>query len=283
MDFDFDSSAILYALGAVLGIAALVYFGAEVVLALSPTVKALLLLLGFVAFLAVGIYTSVQLFNVIAYSLAGASYVVSVGYVITRFRTGPGVTFLALGASSVLFIALGYLIRERGVDLTGRQTTAVVLAAAIIGAGFVAGDALGAEPTYTLELQPSVNVTTGDDVRVGTLLAHNGFVFSRPMDVPRYSACLYTADRRLPARVQVDRRSSSRPYDLLYGGETRRMPVRLHVPLEIEDHEGDDRPPQVDLGEVPVEQADSCPPASAVTGQKIVVVPGRVDDWLHPV
>lgn len=277
MDIELDSAAILYALGAVTGIAAVVFFGAEVAVALSPTVKAALLLAGFVAFLVAGLSLPVDLPAAVAYVLAAAAYLVSVGYTVSRFRPGSRVTFLLLAASSVLFVGLGYLVRERGLDLTRREAGAVVAVVLVAGAGLVALDAAGPDPAYRLELRDSANVTSGESVRVGTLVADNRFALSRTMDVPEYYACVYTPDRRAPTRVDVDRYASDRPPDLLRGGETRRMAARIHVPYELSGERPEDGPPpRVTLGVVPIGTSTACPPASDVLEPRVVVVRGEV-------
>ena len=275
MDLDLDSSALLYALGALLGIAAIVYFGSQIVIALSPTVKAALLFLGFVAFLAVGLHLDVDLVTVISYLIAAAAYVVFVGYTVTKFRAGTGATFLTLALSSALFIGLGYLVRERGLRIDRRDLGAVLIAVSILGVALVGVDAIGAEPTYTMELRDSVNVTSGEQVRVGALVADNRFPLSRTMDVPDYHACIYTPDRRLSSHLGIDRYDPGRPSDLLRGGETRRMAATLYVPHELSGEDPrEGPPPRVTLGVIPVEGAPSCPPASSVFSPKVVVVPG---------
>lgn len=278
MDLEFDSAAVLYLLGAILGIAAVVYFGAEIVIALSPTVKAVLLVLGFVAFLAVGLHRGPDLLTLVAYVIAGATYVVFVGYTVTRFRAGADVTFLALAASSLLFIALGYLVRERDVTLTRRHVGAVLAVVLVVGLGLVAFDVTGPEPRFTMELADAVNVTAGEEVRVGTLIAHNPFVFSRSLDVPPYSACIYTDDGRSVDRLRIDWWSAARPNDLLRGGETRRFPVTFHPHPRALGWKGEEPPPTLTLEIVPVEQRSTCPAPAAVSPPRIVVVQGDVEE-----
>ena len=188
-------------------------------------------------------------------------------------------TFLALALSSALFVGLGYLVRERDLALDREGTAAVVTATLVLGVALVGFDAVGAAPDYTMELRDSVNVTSGEDVRIGTLVARNGFPLSRTMDVPEYGACLYTPDRRLPTRLYVDRYEPGRPSDLLRGGETRRFPARLNVPYNLAGEEPEDgRPERVTLGVIPVETAASCPAAADVFEPKVVVIRGDPHD-----
>src|SRR6056297_2695609 len=112
MRFAIDSGKLLYALGVLFAAAALLYFIRDVVFDLSITVKAALLLLGFVAAFTAGVAVERDVLDVVAFALSGVTYVVFVGYVVVRYRPGETGTFLLLAASAALFVGLGYALRE---------------------------------------------------------------------------------------------------------------------------------------------------------------------------
>ncbi len=212
-DIDIDSGTILYALGVVFAALATLYFLRDVVFRLSVTVKALLLLFGFVAFFVAGVAIQRDVLDTVAFALSVVSYVAFVAYVIGRHNPGETGVFLLFTLSAGLFIGLGYGLRERGLSVSTRTAGYVVLGLAVASAVLVSADALGGGVSHELEVDDSVTFTApaSEDARrsenlkrtVATVTATNGFVFRRPVALPEIETCV-AGDQRLPADVEVD-------------------------------------------------------------------------------
>lgn len=263
MKFDVDSGKILYGIGVVLAIAALLYFIQDLVFGLSITVKAVLLFLGFVGFFVVGTAIDRDVLDAVAFALSGAAYLVFLAYVIWRYAVGETGTFLLLALSAALFIGLGYLLRERDPRTPVRVAGYAVGALLLVSVALVGVDAAGGGVTYDLQTNESVSVEpverdhppgeeyVGETVRIGSVTATNEFVFRRTLDLPSLSGCVVgtdAPDERF-AYVSYDEASYERP-DALGGGESLTFGVTADVPVSVNATE------PVDFA---VEHRQSCP------------------------
>ena len=213
-----DSGKLLYALGVLFAAAALLYFVRDVVFELSITVKAALLLLGFVALFVAGVTLERDVLDVVAFALSGVTYVVFIGYVVIRYSPGETGTFLLLAASAGLFIGLGYALRA-GVPTPSRRTAAVALSGLLVASVlFVGADAFSGGVTYKTQTNESVTVSVPESAQgsgsyppvrkqIGTVTASNPSPFLRVLDLPSLSSCLIgPADNpREDVWVNVDR------------------------------------------------------------------------------
>ena len=127
MVLDFGRETLLYAVGIVLGVVAIAYFGFQLFDQVSPVTTAVALLAGFLVFLVAGVAVEAELLDVVAYGLAAGCYLVFVAYVLARFDVGDGGTFLLLTASSALFVGLGYLAQKGRLELSRRRAMLAVL------------------------------------------------------------------------------------------------------------------------------------------------------------
>lgn len=196
-----DSGKLLYVLGVLFAAAALLYFVRDVVFDLSITVKAALLLLGFVAFVVGGVALEQDVLDVVAFALAGVTYVVFVGYVVVRYRPGETGTFLLLAASAALFVGLGYALR-RGLPSLSRRPAAYALGALVVVSVLLVGvDAATGGVQYAVQTNESVTVAVpagehpgGEYVhvtrRIGSITATNPSPFTRALSLPEVSGCL---------------------------------------------------------------------------------------------
>jgi hypothetical protein len=238
MDFDIDSGTILYGLGVAFAIAAFLYFVRDVVLGLSITVKAALLLFAFVAFFLAGLTVERDVLDVVAYALSAGAYVTFLGYVVVRYDPGETLVFLLLALSAALFVGLGYGLREGGLDVSRRTVGYAAIGLAAASVVLVGADALGGGVTYELELNESVTVDppqAGDDrhrheleVLVGTVTVTNEGLFTRPIDGPGLDSCLVGGDNRTDDLFVEYHFQPSGP---IRGGETERFDVTLTARL----------------------------------------------------
>lgn len=252
MDLDIDSSTILYAVGALFGVVTVLYFSREIILNLSPTIKSMLLLGGFAVFLSAGMYMRSAVLQKTLYVLSSVSYLAFLVYTIGKFGFTTEQVFLSLGVSSVLFITLGYLIREKDAGMA--QDTAKKIVVGLIAAGLilVAVDVAGPQPTYEVSFVNEVEADSSGQVTIGTLTVQNEFIFSRDVDQPQYRACLYIPDRR-PTHV-----SESEEPSTLSGQSTETVDLTVSIPMKRVN----DTRVEPGLGTIPVEEMEDCPETS---------------------
>lgn len=210
-----DSGKLLYALGVLFATAALLYFIRDVVFDLSITVKAALLLLGFVASFVAGLAVERDVLDVVAFALSGVTYVVFVGYVVVRYSPGETGTFLLLAASAALFVGFGYGLRA-GIPTPSRRTATVVFGVLLLVSGVLVGaDALTGGVTYDVETNDSVTVAVPEteqnpdrypyvEGEIGAVTASNPSPFLRTLELPSLSGCLVGPTAHPQDRVFVD-------------------------------------------------------------------------------
>lgn len=213
MDIDLDGGKLLYALGIAFVLGALVYFTRDVVFGLSITVTAALLFAAFLGSLVVGIVLDRDVLDVVAYAVAGSSYLVFVAYVVVNYLDETG-TFLLLVGSAVLFLGLGYVVRERVVALDRRTAGLVVGGVVVVSLLLVGADLLTADVAYSVTVENEVTTQVIDrkpadagavTVSVGTLTVRNPSPFTRSTDLPSMDVCLVGTD--------VPREDASLDYD----------------------------------------------------------------------
>ena len=241
MRFTIDSGKLLYALGVLFAAAALLYFVRDVVFNLSITVKAVLLLLAFVAFLVAGLTLQRDVLDAVAFALAGVTYVVFVGYVVIRYAPGETGTFVILALSAAVFVGLGFLLRQGDVAVPGRQALAAVGALLLVGIVLVGVDA-GGGVTYAFEPAESVTVEPAETDEpvpyspaqepIGSVDADNPSTFTRALSLPELTGCLAGVDGGPREDVWVSYESTG--YDSpnnIAGGTNREFAVNADIPV----------------------------------------------------
>lgn len=262
MDFDFDSSYIIYGFGALLGIISIVYFGSEVILGLSPTVKSILLIFAFVLFFISGNRTS-RFLSIGFYMLSAASYVVFLFYMPSKFDFTTDQTFVLLALSSILFMALGYSMKQGKISIGSNwfwTAAAIIIGLAL---ALVVFDTLSAQPGYSLDLKESVSFGESRETEIGHLEIRNDFVFSRDVDMPNYRGCLYLSKR---FDVSVSPREH---LDMIDGGETLRADLKSNAGRALAELN------QTSINNIEVKEMESCP--EDLTGPLLVVVRNKGD------
>ncbi|MEY7849216.1 DUF1109 domain-containing protein [Natrarchaeobius sp. A-rgal3] len=243
MNLDLDGGKVLYALGVVFALVALLYFVQDVVFGLSITVRSALLFALFVGFFAGGVAIGRGALDVVSFALAAITYTVFVWYVVNRYDPGETGIFLALAVSAALFVGLGYAVRERGVTISLRTAGVVVLALLCVSLVLVGADVLGGGVSYDTDLEESVTVIPAEEdptdrdgtpaeVSVGTASATNEFVFTRPLDHPTIYGCVAGSDDVLGDEVSVRYESYQHPDAI---GANEEHSVELEARLLLED------------------------------------------------
>jgi len=270
MDTEFNPVEILYAVGTLLGVAAVAYFGFAVLEDLSPTTTAVSLFLCFVAFLLAALYASADVLDTVFYVLSAGSYAVAVVYVFATYDLGDVGSLAVLAGSSALFVALGYGLSNDLLGFDGRRAAGGVAVVVVLLVALLAFDVTGAQPTYTNGFNDTVDVPEDarGEVVVGKTTARNPFVLSRRGELPSLTGCVYTPDRGY-----ADVRHNGSPHSLLLAGGGERD-FRVVVGSEaFYDRETDElHEAFADRETVPVEVADGCP--ETTDEPKLVVVTG---------
>lgn len=263
MDFKVDNAYILYGAGVFLGIISVLYFGLEIILSFSPVTKSLLLLSGSVIFFSSALYISNKVLDKTLYLLSATSYVVFLGYTLAKFSFGSELTFLALAASSALFIGLGYLVSEEKLDLEKEKIKRFLGVVGILVAGLIVFDVVGAEVQQDLLLEEKVTVSEREDAQIGVLKVQNDFVLHREFELKDYDACLYRSGEKENAYVRYENNRD----DLIAGMSSREVPLKLSgIPIGHETNKTFE-------GEYSVEKRESCP-ESLETNTIVVVEEG---------
>ncbi|QGA81721.1 hypothetical protein [Halomicrobium sp. LC1Hm] len=281
MNLTLDSGKLLYGLGVAFALGALVYFARDVVFGLSITVTAALLLVAFVGFLLAGLSRERDLLGTVAFTISGLSYVVFLGYVVSRYEPGETVVFFLLAGSAALFVGLGYGVREAGIALGRRTTIGVVIALLVVSASLVTADALGGDVSYTVETNDTTTVAlsgVGSDTdrvrgtaRVGTLTATNPSWFTRPVDLPSIRGCLAGVEQGERSRANVDYEPASYDTPNRLGGQSTRV-HELTVSFDFATNQTGDR-------RFAVERRGDCEPTRSEPTLFLVVDPDddRID------
>lgn len=261
MDYKIDESKILYGLGAFLGIVAIIYFGHELILDLSPTVKSFILLSGTVMFLGAAEYVKHNLLKSSFYIFSAFSYLSFLVYVFARFSFSSEQIFLILAGSSAVFIGLGYLRSEKSYEVTQDQARKVLGAVMILVALAIVFDVVGAQPEYNLELHESVEVVEGEEFEIGTLEIQNDFPLSRNVDIPRFEGCLYVSEDSEPRHLYI----SLDRMGLISGGTTEILSLNEQVNEHREENityagnytvqEGEECPTDAEEGTLYIDEA----------------------------
>jgi len=258
MDFNIDTSYILYSTGAVFGIISLFYFGFDLILGLSPLTKSLLLLSGSVVFFSIGNHTDGKISGSMSYIFSVVSYIVLASYFISSFQLGSNTIFLALALSSGLFIGLGHIV-SKGLKLDRNRVKYILLGAFVFGLALTITDLAAPEPTYNLDLKETYSQDEGS---IGNLTVENTFYLPRTIERRNYNACVYTPDK-IRAGISQNNYGS----DLIYK-EARETGLELEIELRRQHGEGENSNQTIE--NYPVELAQECPESSET--EKIVLV-----------
>jgi len=251
-----DPARILYAVGILFGIAAVLFFARDLVFELSITVRAALLFFAFIACL-IGTVAVDRSEYVLGFAVLGAvAYLAFLVYTIPRFDIGSEGTFLALLVSASLFDALGYLFRER--ELAPSRTTIrfLVVGVILIAMLFIGADVLASGVAYDVNVTDAETIGDRGQVQLGTVTVANRFLFREPIDIPQAFACIYIPGagdlpmRPHPVHYRVD---GERVPDSVPGDAT--LQVSMTVQLTDDERGSIDGPLQVD-------RATECPDTS---------------------
>lgn len=235
------SSTAFYILGMVFGLFTILYFGMEVIIEISPAVKSVILFLSSITFFsATGLATS-KWRNIPLYFLASVSYLIFVGYTLVRFNFGSATTFLILAGSSTAFLAAGFMVNEKQVNIPEKKARYLVAAGVIMIIGLFLLDLSGPQAQADTTFRNSLNMSNGEEKAIGTVQINNDFILPRATELPDYRAC---TEDPLRANVYVEKEGdtvsgkSKVEMELkarLYGPQTENMTSKTFTVKQTED------------------------------------------------
>jgi hypothetical protein len=152
-----DQSKIFYGASSFLGLLAIIYFGFEYLVDLSPFSISAILFSVFVFFLVLGLRIGGNT-SVLSYVFSSGAYVVALFYTLARFNLGSNGVQISLIISSGLFAALGYYITQKDLELSKKQFRSILLAVGVVLALLTAYDIASGELSYSYELKEEVEL-----------------------------------------------------------------------------------------------------------------------------
>jgi len=228
MDFEIDESKLLYGLGAFLGIVAIIYFGHELILDLSPTIKSFIFLSATVMFLGAAQYVENDILKSSFYVFSAFSYLSFLVYMFARFSFSSEQIFLMLAASSALFIGLGYLRSEKEYEIAKDQARKLLGLITVFVVLSVVFDITGAQPEYRLDLNETVEIVEAKEFEIGVLEIQNDFLLSRNVDTPTFRGCLFIKEDRDDRAIYINPDAG----EIIPGKTTERIPLTENAHYE---------------------------------------------------
>ena len=179
---------IFYGASAFLGILAILYFGFEYLVALSPFTISVMLFATFGAFLGIGLDRSGNS-SVLAYIFSSGAYVVGLFYTIGKFDFGENGVMFSLAASSAIFSGLGYLITQKDFSPERDQLKYIAMAIAVLLGGLIiydaSSDGVFHEQSFVDEVEVSESMT------LGQVTTEKPGILPRESSNSRFMICAY--------------------------------------------------------------------------------------------
>ncbi|MFO7793591.1 MAG: hypothetical protein R6V35_01290, partial [Candidatus Nanohaloarchaea archaeon] len=142
---------IFYGASSFLGILAIIYFGFEYLVALSPFTISFILFSVFLTFLGLGLISGGNS-SVLAYVFSAGAYIVALFYTMGRFGFGSDGIMLSLIVSSGIFAGLGYMVTQKEFSPTNNQVKKAGIALLILLVGLILYDVGSGNVSYDYEL-----------------------------------------------------------------------------------------------------------------------------------
>jgi len=181
-----NPNKILTGFGLFLGVLAVIYFGGEAILDLTPIAKSFLLIAGSGLFLLGSKLTDDRGSMTALYFFSAISYLTFMGYYTLRMNPSSTTVFLLLGISGLLFVLVGKKIesyRPEEEKLKKLGAGIVILSVTVI-----AVDLNGPEVQYQTDFRESIEVGQ-EPVNVGNITVQNSYFLPQIYDIDRVRTC----------------------------------------------------------------------------------------------
>lgn len=265
MAFWLDRRRVLFVAGGVLTLGLGYLFVQHVFFTLSITVRAVLIL-GFALVCLCWTAAPGRQRELPAFA-AVASLIAVLFYSLIQFRVSPAVIALLVPGTLVGVSAILYYVQNGRLALSGSMAAYATLGIVLLSGAFVGVDLQAGDVEYTATLNDSVtlgndsrNVTT---VQIGSAAATNTFLFREPVDFPNTQACIYTGENRSDLGVFYNRNGETFHVSVAPGGQ---LETRMNLRVRPETA-------TATAGPIPIERADTCPPAGDGPPRVVVASP----------
>ena len=234
---------IFYGASSFLGILAIIYFGFEYLVALSPFTISIILFSVFATFLGLGLRSGGNT-SVLAYVFSAGSYLVALFYTMGRFGFSSDGIMVSLIASSGIFAGLGYLVTQKEFSPTNNQVKKTITALLILVAGLILYDVGSGNISYDYELESEVEIS--ESIDAGDLIVSKSSLLPYDSDGVSFSGCLYneTGDRQRAGsffRSEIDTMkfgNLEETEDITFEFDMERVNIQGTVPVEEQEAEG---------------------------------------------
>ena len=179
---------IFYGASAFLGILAILYFGFEYLVALSPFTISVMLFSTFAAFLGIGLDRSGNS-SVLSYIFSSGAYVVGLFYTIGKFDLGENGIMFGLAVSSAVFAGLGYMITQKDFSPERDQLKYIALVIAVMVGGLVIYDSGSDEVFHEHSLVEEVELN--ESITLGQVKTKKPGILPRESSNARFMVCAY--------------------------------------------------------------------------------------------
>lgn len=150
----------------------------------------------------------------------------AVFYTVFKFKLASESILLVFGASSLIFVGLGYLVERERVSVS-RNELVYTVGILLVAVSLVAGADMVSEGVET-ELRLDSNVTlTGETLEVGTFSVRNSFFLLKDFESPNLEVCdTFRPEADRPVRY-FDVYVVDEGRSLIGGGQRLEFPVKF--------------------------------------------------------
>lgn len=225
---------IFYGASAFLGLLAIIYFGFEYLVALSPFTISAILFSVFLLFLGLGLRAGRGRNSaVLAFIFSAGSYVVALFYTMSQFSFGSNPVLVSLILSSGLMAAIGYLVTQKEFEFEKKQFKYGLVFLTILVGGLVAYDIGSGEVNHSYILEDEF--TVAEEVSIGEVTAEKNSFLPYKSSGVNFNACLYNeTGGRQPVRTGF----SSDIETMKFGSVEETQDITMELGLEELGMEG---------------------------------------------
>lgn len=179
---------IFYGASAFLGLLAIIYFGFEYLVSLSPFTISSILFSTFLALLGLGLYIGGNT-SILAYIFSAGAYIVGLFYTMSVFDFGSNPVLISLIVSSGLFASLGYLVTQREFRPEKMHLKYGALALIILLGGLIAYDVGSENVSHEYFLENEADIT--ETVDVGEVTTVKDSMLPYNSESLSFNVCVY--------------------------------------------------------------------------------------------
>lgn len=232
---------IFYGASAFLGLLAIIYFGFEYLVSLSPFTISFILFSVFATLLGSGLYTKENT-SVLLYIFSAGAYVVGLFYTMSVFDFGSNPVLIALIVSSALFAGIGYLVTQKDFRPEKRQLKIAGIALVLTLSLLIAYDVGSSDVEYSYFISDEVEIT--DELNIGVFNTESSSYLPRSSSSQNFQGCIYNGTGHLQIQggavfsseaETMNFGPTSKQEDIVFEIESEEIAVEGPLPVEVEE------------------------------------------------